>query len=99
MISVKTIKVNTELSIVGNRGVINSKVSVFENLPLQSYLNLSTSKRQEFYKNCNPGDLVIYFNSESEVYLDINKEGELIAIYPNQYNLSINSSGELLISL
>ncbi len=98
MTSVKIIKVNTELSVVGNKGVMNSKVSVFENLSLQFYLNLSTSKKQEFYKECNSGDLIVYFDSESEVYLDINKNGELVGIFPDRFDLSIDSSGNLLIS-
>ncbi len=98
MSSVKEIKVNTGLSIQGTKGTMSSKVSIYENLPLTIFLNLTTLKREEFYVNCNSGDLIISSDSNSEIYFDVNKNGELVVIFPDIYDLSINSSGDLIIS-
>jgi len=98
MSQTRTIKVNTELSTIGSKGIINSRIPLFENLDIRFYLNLTVVNRNEFYRECNSGDLIAYINSGDGFYFDLNKEGELIAIYPEKYTLSINSEGELLIS-
>ena len=92
----KVIKFCTQLSCVDTSGVVLSTPPNFENTSIQVKLNLTTNIINEFGVICLPGECVIYKESNEGIYFDINKEGELTVISPDNYSFSINDSGELL---
>ncbi len=92
----KFIKFCTHLSVIDSNGVIVSKPPNFENISISTKLNLTTNTINEFGIICLPGECVIYKESDKGIYFDINKEGELTVISPDNYSFLINDSGELL---
>lgn len=97
MSEVLNLKLNSLLITEVSTGALISTPSEFENNSIKLELNQTTIEKKVNYFKSTPGDLIVSVNSEeNDFVLDINSEGELIAIYPDNFNLYLNPGGELM---
>lgn len=63
---------------------------------LSSLGNLNVCKTA-FYETCREGELIVAVNTDEVFGMNL-EEGDLIMVYPENYDFEIDSNGNLLIS-
>lgn len=85
------------ISSVLQTGVTNNIKLSCPNFSLQNcqlYVNRNTFKEEIDYKVCNPGEIMVSTNMD--INFDINLKGELIASFPEEYDMKIED-GQLFL--
>ena len=96
MSEVKVVQINSVLLVSESSGKLVSSVPQSEEVSINLHLNSSTKEEEFDYVLLRPGELGVSCNSD-EFLFDINRKGELIAIYPDNFNFLVNSEGELIL--
>lgn len=97
MSEVRNLKLNSLLVTDSSSGKLISTPNEFQDDSIKIDLNQTTIEKKINYFLSQPGELVVSVRSlENDFIFDVNSEGELIAIYPSNFNLYLSPEGELM---